>query len=131
MAVEPITETSIDAILTNPTMHKIRVGIFAIFYIALFFLVIYLAWILARGFWVDWTGTWLGDMATKQFKAVVMVPVSAVMSFALVWAFSVAQGAVEVKIGGLEFKGASSHILFWLVVFLGIVSAINLSWLTA
>lgn len=130
MTVDTNTQTEIEKFLSSPTMVTIRGGIFAIFYLALLALVLYLAWILARGFWADLNGTWLGGIATSQFKAVVMVPVSAIMSFALVWAFSVAQGPVEVKIGGLEFKGASSHILFWLVVFVGIVAAINASWVT-
>lgn len=117
--------------LESPELIVLRRGIFALFYLTLFGLLGYLIIVLVKGAWNDLNGgTWLAAIATSQFRAVVIIPVSAVVSFALVWAFSVVQGAIEVKLGGLEFKGASSHIIFWLIVFLGLVVAVNTAWVS-
>ena len=71
----------------------------------------------------------LTTFAGEHFRAVICVPVAAFASFLIVWAFSVAEGPIKVSVTKtFAFEGAASHLTFWVIVFIAIVAAINLSW---
>jgi hypothetical protein len=73
--------------------------------------------------------TWFLELASAQFRAMVIVPAAAIASFVIVWAFGVTKGPIEVSGTGLfSFKGAAGHLVFWLLVFMAIVTAVNMSW---
>jgi hypothetical protein len=47
----------------------------------------------------------------------------------LVLVLRMAAGPIEVKMGGLEFKGAAAPIVFWLICFLAIAISIKSLWI--
>lgn len=67
-------------------------------------------------------------VAQEHFAAIVGLPAAAVAALFLVLVLRIADGPIEVELGALKFKGAAAPIVFWLVCFLGISSAIKLLW---
>jgi hypothetical protein len=73
---------------------------------------------------------WL-SIAQKQFAAVIGLPMSAIASLFVVLVLRIAAGPIEVEVGSFKFKGAAAPIVFWLLCFLSIATAIKLLWLPA
>jgi hypothetical protein len=72
-------------------------------------------------------GVW-DEVVKAQFKAAVGVPLSALAALCLVFLFRVTSGAIEVKLLGLEFKGAAGPLIVWVIVFLAMIAGIQTLW---
>lgn len=72
-------------------------------------------------------GAWL-KVTQEHFAAVVGLPAAAVGALFLVLVLRMASGPIEVDIGALKFKGAAAPIVFWLLCFLAMASAIKMLW---
>jgi hypothetical protein len=70
---------------------------------------------------------WL-KVTQDHFAAVVGLPASAVGALFLVLVLRMADGPIEFEVGAVKFKGAAAPIVFWLLCFLGIASAIKMLW---
>ena len=65
-----------------------------------------------------------------QFPAAVGLPAAAGMAFFVIWAFEASVGRMELKLGEMiNFKGASTPVLFWIAAFLSIGYMIHLNWI--
>ncbi|HUA96909.1 MAG TPA: hypothetical protein VMA34_01125 [Terracidiphilus sp.] len=72
-------------------------------------------------------GAWL-KVTQDHFAAIVGLPAAAVAALFLVLVLRIADGPIEVEIGALKFKGAAAPIVFWLLCFFVIASAIKMLW---
>jgi hypothetical protein len=70
---------------------------------------------------------WL-PIAQKHFAAVVGLPMAAIASLFIILVLEYVSGRIEFEIIGFKFKGAAGQIIFWVLCFLSIVSAIKILW---
>ena len=70
---------------------------------------------------------WL-QVATKNFAAVIGVPMAAVAALCIVLLLEATSGIIEFEVVGLKFKGASGPIVLWVLCFATIAGAIKLLW---
>jgi hypothetical protein len=70
---------------------------------------------------------WL-KVTQDHFAAIVGLPASAVGALFLVLVLRMAEGPIEFEVGAVKFKGAAAPIVFWLLCFLGMASAIKMLW---
>jgi hypothetical protein len=71
---------------------------------------------------------WL-ETTKHNFAAIVGLPAIAVAALFLVLVLRMADGPIEVTIGNsLAFKGAAAPIVFWVVCFLAMASALKMLW---
>lgn len=70
----------------------------------------------------------LSEIVHGHFKAVVGLPMAAAASFVIVWVLSVSQGRIEFEAWGVKFRGAAGPVAFWVLVYLSIITSINVSW---
>lgn len=73
---------------------------------------------------------WFYDILEKQFVTVIGLPLSALASLCLVILLEVRSGSMEFEGFGFKFKGASAPIIFWVICFMAIVTAIKLLWIS-
>ena len=82
-------------------------------------------WIIAkRG--ID-ESAWL-EITKAHFAAVVGLPAAAVGALFLVLVLRMADGPIEFELGAMKFKGAAAPIVFWLLCFFVIATAIKTVW---
>jgi hypothetical protein len=72
--------------------------------------------------------SWLLALIQNHFAALMGVPMAALMSMCVVILLRYTAGPIKFKALGFEFEGASGQIVFWVLCFLAIVSAIKLLW---
>src|SRR5439155_21381160 len=70
--------------------------------------------------------SWLADLLTKHYAAMVGVPLSAVTAFCIVSLLKVTNGPIEFEAPGFKFRGASGPIVLWILCFLAIALALFL-----
>jgi len=63
-----------------------------------------------------------------HYAAIVGLPAAAAVSFVIVVFLRQADGPIEFKGLGFEFKGASGQVAMWVICFLAIAGAIKLCW---
>jgi hypothetical protein len=91
------------------------------------------AWgLFAGGFLVthSLSGGFIVKLTEKQFGAMIMVPMAALMALCIVIILEWTAGQIEFKGLSFEFRGASGPIVLWVFCFLAIVSALRLFWIT-
>jgi hypothetical protein len=72
-------------------------------------------------------GFWDG-VALKHLPAVIGLPAAAAAALCIVLLLRTVAGNIELKLLGMEFKGASGPIIMWVLCFLSIALAINKTW---
>ena len=94
------------------------------------FVIVATAWWIAVFVIYVWPrpSTDLSRLVTNHFRAIVGVPGEAIAAFVVVWTLSVTAGQIEFEAWGLKFKGAAGPVIFWVLVFLAITTAVNWSW---
>lgn len=70
----------------------------------------------------------LSRLVIGHFKAIIGVPAAAISAFIVIWALSVTSGEIEFEAWGLKFKGAAGPVIFWVLTFLALETAVNLAW---
>jgi lysylphosphatidylglycerol synthetase-like protein (DUF2156 family) len=68
------------------------------------------------------------EAVRDNFAALILLPISCGFAMVLVLVLRVTEGQIEFKILGLEFRGASGQLVFWVLVFLVQILAIRLLW---
>jgi len=69
------------------------------------------------------------NTAKVQFPAFFCVPIAYVSALILVLVLRAATGPVEFKFLGLEFRGSSGPLVFWILCFLSIIWAFREMWI--
>ena len=75
------------------------------------------------------TNSLLSRIIAEQFAAAFCVPIAYVSALILVLILRISGGPVEFKFWGLEFRGASGPLVFWILCFLAIVWAFKMMWI--
>jgi hypothetical protein len=75
-------------------------------------------------------GGFIVRLTEKQFGAMIMVPLAAIMALCVVMILEWTAGEIEFKGLSFEFKGASGPIVLWVFCFLACVAAMRLFWVT-
>lgn len=70
----------------------------------------------------------LTELVVRNFAAIIGLPFAFLGAFIVVALFRQAEGNIEFKAIGVEFKGAAGQILLWVICFLSIAAAIALLW---
>ena len=70
------------------------------------------------------------DLAKKQFGAMMLVPMAALIAFCVVIVLEWTAGEIKFKGLSFEFEGASGPIVLWAFCFLAIVAALRIFWVT-
>jgi hypothetical protein len=109
--------TDADARLRN-VMSWVAVVSTAVFATAMFAIVIW------RGLHEE---AWL-PIAKAHFAAVVGLPLVAIAALFVVLILRMASGPIEVEIGSFKFKGAAAPIVFWIMCFLAMSTALRILW---
>jgi hypothetical protein len=91
--------------------------------------VIFTAAILIHQVYYAITSGLISRTANVQFAAFFCVPIAYVSALVLVLVLRVATGPVEFKFLGLEFRGSSGPLVFWILCFLSIVWAFKTMWI--
>jgi hypothetical protein len=73
------------------------------------------------------SGYW-NDITLEHLVCIVGLPWAAVASLVLVLILRTVAGNIELKVFGIEFRGASGPIIMWILCFLSIVLAITKTW---
>ena len=73
------------------------------------------------------SGVWI-RVAEEHFAAMIGLPAAALTAFFVVLILSNVAGAIEVKFYGIEFRGAATPVIFWLLCYLGIAASIKMVW---
>jgi hypothetical protein len=71
---------------------------------------------------------WLLDIAREHFAATVGLPFAALAALSLVMILEFRAGKIEFEGFGFKFRGAAGPVIFWVIAFLAIASAIKLLW---
>jgi hypothetical protein len=87
----------------------------------------YACGILALMLWQAAHGYW-SDAEIRHMPAVIGLPSAAGAALSLVLLLRAVSGNIEIKILGLEFKGAAAPIIMWILCFLAITLAIKETW---
>ena len=72
--------------------------------------------------------SWLFQILKREFAALVLIPILAGTALCIVLMFEVTTGTVEFSFIGFRFKGASGHVVLWVLCFLALVAALKLLW---
>src|ERR1700674_1945800 len=72
-------------------------------------------------------GFW-NQVALEHLVTIIGLPCAAIASLVLVLMLRTVAGKIELKILGMEFKGASGPIIMWILCFLAITLAISKTW---
>jgi hypothetical protein len=72
-------------------------------------------------------GIWIG-VALEHVPSIIGLPCAVAASVVLVLLLRTVAGNIEVKLLGLEFKGAAGPIIMWIFCFLAITVAIAKTW---
>ena len=89
------------------------------------------AWGLFAGGFLAYHSLWEGflvDLTKKQFAAMILVPMAALMAFCVVILLEWTSGEIEFSGLSFTFKGASGPIVLWVFCFLAITSALQMFW---
>jgi magnesium-transporting ATPase (P-type) len=70
------------------------------------------------------------DLAKRQFGAMMLVPMAALVAFCVVTMLEWTAGEIKFKGLSFEFEGASGPIVLWAFCFLAIVAALRVFWVT-
>jgi hypothetical protein len=70
---------------------------------------------------------WL-KVTQDHFAAIVGLPAAACGSLFLVLVLRLASGPITIKMPGFQFEGAAAPIVFWVICFLAMASAIKMLW---
>jgi hypothetical protein len=70
------------------------------------------------------------DLAKKQFGAMMLVPMAALIAFCVVIVLEWTAGEIKFKGLSFEFEGASGPIVLWVFSFLAMVAALRVFWVT-
>jgi hypothetical protein len=70
------------------------------------------------------------ELTQKQFGAMIMVPMAALIAFCVVTILEWTAGEIKLKVPGFEFEGASGPIVLWICCFLAITGALRAFWIT-
>jgi hypothetical protein len=70
------------------------------------------------------------ELTRKQFAAMILVPMAALMAFGVVTLLEWTAGDIEFSGLSFTFKGASGPIVLWVFCFLAITAALQLFWVT-
>ncbi len=73
-------------------------------------------------------GTWLLDVAKDHFAATIGLPFAALAALCLVYFLEIKAGPIQFDGFGFKFRGAAGPVIFCVIVFLAIASAIKLLW---
>jgi hypothetical protein len=97
------------------------------FYVAVVFVLLFVGWCIFYFF--HWYYH-MGDtrILYQRFAAVVGIPLAMCAAFVVVAILEQTSGPIEVSAPGFSIKGAAGQVLFWLLVFLAIVHAIEVLW---
>jgi hypothetical protein len=68
------------------------------------------------------------DITRKQFGAMILVPMAALMALCVVTILEWTAGEIKFKGLSFEFEGASGPIVLWVFCFLAIVSGLRAFW---
>lgn len=68
------------------------------------------------------------EIATKNFAALVGLPVAAVFALLLVLGLQQASGPIKFEGLGFKFEGSAGQVVLWAVCFLVMAGAIKLLW---
>jgi hypothetical protein len=71
---------------------------------------------------------WLVKIIQTHFAATIAVPLSGVSSLCVVLTLKATAGPIEFEAFGFKFHGASGPLIFWLITFLGFISAVRFLW---
>ena len=70
----------------------------------------------------------LYEMARDHFAAIIGLPCAAACSLFIVLLLRTVSGSIELKVLGIEFRGAAGPIIMWILCFLAITLAIAKTW---
>ena len=68
------------------------------------------------------------NVIVRNYAAVIGIPCSALAALAVVLILRSAQGPLEFKGMGWEFRGAAAPVLMWILCFIAIIGAVRLLW---
>ncbi len=69
------------------------------------------------------------DIVREQIPAMVGIPMAGMAALFMTLVLRAANGPLEFEAMGMKFKGGSGPIVFWILCFIVIVSAIKLLWI--
>jgi hypothetical protein len=75
-------------------------------------------------------GGWIIELTQKQFGALILVPMAALMALCMVIILEWTTGNIKMKVPGFELEGASGPILLWVCCFLAIIAALRAFWIS-
>jgi hypothetical protein len=75
-------------------------------------------------------GGFIVDLTKKQFGAMILVPMAALMAFCVVIILEWTTGEIKLKVPGFELEGASGPIVLWVCCFLAIAAALRAFWIS-
>jgi hypothetical protein len=78
--------------------------------------------------WTIRRGGWLGDIAQRQYAALIGLPFAALAAFCVVVILEAGYGQITMDGLGFTFRGAAAPAIIWIFAFLAIASAIKLVW---
>jgi hypothetical protein len=67
-------------------------------------------------------------LVIDHFKCIIGLPLICLLSFIVLWAFSVTQGHIEFEVGPLTFRGASGPAAFWILSVIVLTLMMDVSW---
>jgi hypothetical protein len=91
------------------------------------------AWgIFAAGFLVynSMPGGFIVDLTKKQFGAMILVPMAALVALCVVIILEWTTGEIKLKVPGFELEGASGPIVLWVCCFLALVAGLRAFWIS-
>lgn len=69
------------------------------------------------------------SLIRDNIVCVIGLPWAALTSFILITLFETFSGDVKIKFGNVEFQGAASPLIMWIMIFLVIVGGIRILWM--
>lgn len=73
-------------------------------------------------------GDYWKTLVHDQFPVIVGLPMAGLAALFLTLILRISTGPIEFELAGLKFKGAAAPIVFWVIIFLSITTAIALLW---
>ena len=70
------------------------------------------------------------EFVFQNYVTFFILPYGAFFAYYLVLTLEHSRGPIEIEFMGLKFKGAAGPIIFWLLIFLALVLALNVLWVT-
>jgi hypothetical protein len=82
--------------------------------------------LLASFFWQQ--EPWFMKIMKEHFAALFGIPMATLVALAMVIVLRISAGPIEAEFPGIKLRGAAGEVLFWVICFMSVITAIRWLW---